>query len=66
MPWHCLPPQVPKLRAEAVGRVARSLVETYELVYSALEDPSSGYLAQGGAAGVKHSPAQVRTILGVI
>jgi hypothetical protein len=57
---------VPKLRAEAVGRVARSLVETYELVYAALEDPGSGYLAAGGAAGVKHSPAQVRTILGVM
>lgn len=58
--------QLPKLRSEAVLRVGRSLVSTYELVYAALEDPASGYLASGGAAGVRHSPAQVRTILGVL
>lgn len=47
-------------------RVASALVESYELVYSVLEDPTSGYAAQGGASGVKHTPGQVRTILGVL
>ncbi|GFR52692.1 hypothetical protein Agub_g15319 [Astrephomene gubernaculifera] len=58
--------QVPRLRADAVSRVCRSLLESYELVYGTIEDPRSGYLEQGGAAAVKHTPAQVRTILGVI
>ena len=47
-------------------RVASSLVEAYEMVYDVLEDPNSGYVAHGGAAGVKHTPMQVRTILGVL
>jgi conserved oligomeric Golgi complex subunit 6 len=46
--------------------VASSLAEAYELVYSTLSDPGSGYPEAGGAAGVKHTPAQVRTILGVL
>jgi hypothetical protein len=41
-------------------------VAAYEMVYSVLQDPASGYGAQGGAAGVKHTPLQVRTILGVV
>ncbi|KXZ42799.1 hypothetical protein GPECTOR_117g364 [Gonium pectorale] len=58
--------QVPRLRADAVSRVCRSLLECYELVYNVVEDPRSGYLEQGGASAIKHTPAQVRTILGVI
>ncbi|GLC43979.1 hypothetical protein PLESTB_000216400 [Pleodorina starrii] len=58
--------QVPRLRADAVSRVCRSLLECYELVYTTIEDPRSGYLEQGGASVVKHTPAQVRTILGVV
>ncbi|GIL61283.1 hypothetical protein Vafri_15679 [Volvox africanus] len=58
--------QVPRMRADAVSRVCRSLLECYELVYNAIEDPTSGYLEQGGASVVKHTPAQVRTILGVV
>mmetsp|Transcript_20960 Transcript_20960/g.45865 ORF Transcript_20960/g.45865 Transcript_20960/m.45865 type:complete len:707 (+) Transcript_20960:171-2291(+) len=58
--------QAPRTRADAVSRVARSLVEAYEMVHSALDDPTSGYLEQGGSSAVKHSPAQVRTILGVL
>jgi len=46
-------------------RVASSLAEAYELVYATLGDPSSGYPEAGGTAGIKHTPAQVRTILGV-
>ncbi|GBF95228.1 hypothetical protein Rsub_07943 [Raphidocelis subcapitata] len=58
--------QQPRLRGEAVARVASSLAEAYELVYSTLADPASGYVEAGGAAGVKHTPAQVRTVLGVV
>ncbi|EFJ50082.1 component of oligomeric golgi complex 6 [Volvox carteri f. nagariensis] len=58
--------QVPRLRADAVSRVCRSLLESYEVVYNTIEDPRSGYLEQGGASVVKHTPAQVRTILGVV
>ncbi len=65
-PSCCLDLQVPRLRADAVSRVCRSLLECYELVYSTIEDPRSGYQEQGGVSAVKHSPAQVRTILGVI
>jgi hypothetical protein len=34
-------------------------------VYATLADPASGYAEGGGAAGIKHTPAQVRTVLGV-
>jgi hypothetical protein len=47
-------------------RVSQQLAESYEAVYGVLEDPSAGYAEQGGVAAVKHSPEQVRTILGVI
>jgi hypothetical protein len=46
--------------------VANSLVSAYEAVYNLLDDPTAGYAEQGGSAVVKHSPAQVRTILGVL
>lgn len=58
--------QVPRLRADTVLRVARSLADCYTMVVSVIEDPQSGYLEQGGVTAVKHTPAQVRTILGVI
>ncbi|MEW5300794.1 MAG: hypothetical protein WDW36_003699 [Sanguina aurantia] len=58
--------QVPRTRTLAVSRVGRALAESYELVYAAVEDPLGGYLEAGGAAAIKHSPAQVRTILGVL
>ena len=61
-----LQPPVPRIRADSVARVARSLVDSYELVYSATEDPTSGYGEAGGAASIRHTPAQVRTILGVL
>lgn len=59
-------PQAPRTRSDLVQRIAQSLTEAYEMVYAALDDPLSGYMAQGGSAMVKHTPAQVRTILGVI
>jgi conserved oligomeric Golgi complex subunit 6 len=59
-------PQAPRTRSDVVQRITRSLAEAYEAVYAALDDPLSGYLAQGGSSAVKHTPSQVRTILGVI
>jgi hypothetical protein len=47
-------------------RVANSLVSAYEAVYGLLDDPTAGYAEEGGSAVVKHTPAQVRTILGVL
>lgn len=58
--------QSPRLRGDAVARVASLLVAAYEQVHSLLDDPTAGYAEQGGSSSVKHSPAQVRTILGVI
>ena len=48
-------------------QVSRSLVEAYDALYSAVDDPTSGYLeAGGGVAAIKHTPTQARTILGVL
>ena len=41
-------------------------MSAYEAVYELLDDPTAGYAEQGGSAAVKHTPAQVRTILGVL
>jgi len=57
--------QAPRLRAEASGRVAKLLADAYGSVYEALGQPSNGYAADGNiSAHVKHTPAQVATILG--
>ncbi|KAF6250612.1 component of oligomeric golgi complex 6 [Scenedesmus sp. NREL 46B-D3] len=58
--------QSPRLRGDAVSRVASLLVAAYVQVHGLLDDPTAGYAEQGGSSAVKHSPAQVRTILGVI
>ncbi len=47
------------------ARLAAALADAYELVYTTLGDPGSGYPEAGGTAGIKHTPLQVRTILGV-
>jgi hypothetical protein len=43
-----------------------SLVSLVSVCEDLLDDPTAGYAEQGGSAVVKHSPAQVRTILGVL
>ena len=58
-------PQVPRLRAEAIQRVLRALADAYATVHAAIEDPASGYQAAEVAQAVRHSPAQVATLLGV-
>jgi hypothetical protein len=58
--------QAPRTRAEGVSRVARCLYESFEFLYSVVDDPTSGYLEQGGTASIKNTPMQVRTILGVV
>ena len=42
------------------------MVEAYDALYTAVDDPTSGYYEAGGAAAIKHNPTQVRTILGVL
>ncbi|KAJ9507813.1 hypothetical protein QJQ45_019281, partial [Haematococcus lacustris] len=56
----------PRLRAEACTRVGQALAEAFESVYAALDDPTTGYAEQGGSASVRHTPGQLRTILGVL
>jgi hypothetical protein len=56
--------QAPRLRADAVARVAQALAESFESVYTALDDPTMGYTE--GSSAVRNTPAQVRTILGVL
>jgi hypothetical protein len=63
-----LPVQVPRLKAEAVQRVLQSLADAYATVHAALTDPGSGsgYSAGEVAEAVRHTPAHVRTLLGVV
>lgn len=55
----------PRTRAEAVTRVAKSIAEAYELLYNTIvNDPTSGY--EAAPASIKHSPAKIQTILGIV
>ncbi|CAD7695072.1 unnamed protein product [Ostreobium quekettii] len=53
----------PRLRTGAAGRVAAALAEAYEEVYSAVGRAENGYGPEGGVERIRHTPAQVRTIL---
>ncbi|BBN17538.1 conserved oligomeric Golgi complex subunit 6 [Marchantia polymorpha subsp. ruderalis] len=55
--------QVPRLRSEAANQVARALADAYETVYLAVLDPSNRYPEP--KAMLRHTPEQIRTILGV-
>uniref|UniRef100_A0A0D6R0W8 Conserved oligomeric Golgi complex subunit 6 n=1 Tax=Araucaria cunninghamii TaxID=56994 RepID=A0A0D6R0W8_ARACU len=55
--------QVPQLRTEVSIQLARALAEAYELVYNAVLDPKNCY--QEPKAVLRHSPDQIRTILGI-
>ncbi|GMJ12562.1 Conserved Oligomeric Golgi Complex 6 [Hibiscus trionum] len=55
--------QVPKLRADACIQVARSLADSYELIYNAIMDPKNKYPDPKSLA--RHPPDQIRTILGI-
>ncbi|KAK9790340.1 hypothetical protein WJX73_004685 [Symbiochloris irregularis] len=58
--------QIPRLRSRAVEHVAHSLSEAYATVYAAMADPQNGYVSEPIAAeALQHTPAQVRTILGI-
>ncbi len=57
--------QVPLIKTEAVQRSLTALADAYEEVYVALMAPESGYPAADVGQVVKHTPAQVRTLLGV-
>lgn len=55
--------QVPKLRSDACIQVAKSLADTYELIYNAIMDPKNKYPDPKSLA--RHPPDQIRTILGI-
>ncbi len=57
--------QVPRVRAAALGQFTQELSAAYEELYTALDNPEYGYVEQGGAASVRNTPQQVRTILGI-
>ena len=59
--------QAPRLRADAVARIAQSLAEAYETVYAAVADSANGYAEQPGVStALEHTPENVRMILGVL
>ncbi len=65
--FECFHGQAPRIRADAVARVAHALAAAYEAVYAAVADPVNGYVGQPGAEGaLEHSPEHVKTILGVL
>lgn len=55
--------QVPSLRSEACSQLARSLAESYEVIYKGIMDPKNGYPDPRSLA--RHPPDQIRTILGI-
>jgi hypothetical protein len=57
--------QVPDAKAHAAQQVLAALADAYAAVHDALADPGSGYPAAEVARAVKHTPEQVRTLLGV-
>ena len=57
---------MPRAKAEAMQRVLTALADSYAGVHEALLDPASGYPPDEVAAAVRHTPAQVRTLLGVV
>lgn len=56
----------PKVRSESAQAVAQGIADRYQEVYQAVERRESGYAGQGGSKMIKHTPAQMRTILGVV
>lgn len=68
-PSHCaplLPPfQLPRAREELIHRVNVTVADAHASVYEALHSPASGYDPAEVAAAVKHTPAHVRTLLGI-
>lgn len=55
--------QIPSLRSEASVHFARSLADSYELIYKAIMDPNNQYPDPKSLA--RHPPDQIRTILGI-
>ena len=55
--------QDPQVRGEVSSGVAKALLQAYELVYTALLDPSNGYM--DSKSMLRHTPDQMKTILGI-
>ncbi len=48
---------------QASNRVATGIAEAHDVLYRVVSDQANGFSAAG--VSVRHSPAQIRTILGV-
>ena len=57
--------QAPLLKAEAVQRSLAALAVAYDGVFQGVSDPGSGYAPAEVAQSLRHTPDQVRTLLGV-
>ncbi|KAL6778946.1 COG6 [Auxenochlorella protothecoides x Auxenochlorella symbiontica] len=57
--------QLPRAREELIHRVNVTVADAHASVYEALHSPASGYYPAEVAAAVKHTPAHVRTLLGI-
>eukprot|EP00898_Chlorokybus_atmophyticus_P001925 jgi/Chlat1/2733/Chrsp182S02898 len=55
--------QPPRVRSDAANRVGRGVAEAYDAIYAVVADPAMKYAERG--VNVRHSPAQIRTILGI-
>lgn len=56
---------MPRAREELIHRVNVTVADAHASVYEALHSPASGYDPAEVAAAVKHTPAHVRTLLGI-
>lgn len=57
--------QLPRVREELIHRVSVALADTHAAIFEALMDPASGYDLEAAEAALKHTPAHVRTLLGL-
>lgn len=52
-------------KKEVTQRLLTGLADTYGEVYDTLFDARNGYRGEEAAAAVRHTPAQIRTLLGI-
>ncbi|KAK2077228.1 hypothetical protein QBZ16_004862 [Prototheca wickerhamii] len=57
--------QLPRVREELIHRVSVALADTHAAIFEALMDPASGYDLEAAEGALKHTPAHVRTLLGL-
>lgn len=57
--------RAPQVKAEAVNWSLEALADAYAKVYNELKDPQNGFNVSEVEAEIRHTPKQVRTLLGV-